>query len=96
MKEKLNQLKQLLWKPTISARHPILSWDDLICLLAVKLIAATRLPWTASTGKFTDPAIGGCDQLGPRAKAPYDSDEASLIRVTRRSYERLTKLPVLS
>ena len=45
--------------------------------------------------KFTDPAIGKLlDALEPYEKSlPYDSDEASLIRVTRRKYERAVKIP---
>jgi carboxypeptidase Taq len=45
--------------------------------------------------KFTDPAIGRLlDDLVPWGESlPYDSDEASLIRVTRREYERATRVP---
>jgi carboxypeptidase Taq len=45
--------------------------------------------------KFTDPAIGRLlDPLQIYAETlPYDSDEASLIRVTRRDYERAIKVP---
>jgi carboxypeptidase Taq len=44
---------------------------------------------------LTDAAIGKLlDDLRPyEASQPYDSDEASLIRVTRRNYERATKVP---
>jgi carboxypeptidase Taq len=45
--------------------------------------------------KFIDPAIGRLlDNLQPYAEGlPYDSDDASLIRVARRDYERATKVP---
>jgi carboxypeptidase Taq len=45
--------------------------------------------------KFTAPAIGVLlDDLQPYADSlPYDADEASLIRVTRREYERAVKVP---
>jgi carboxypeptidase Taq len=45
--------------------------------------------------KFIDPAIGKLlDELQPYAEGLlYDSDEASLVRVTRREYERLAKIP---
>lgn len=45
--------------------------------------------------KFTDPAIGKLlDELTPfEEDSPYDSDQASLIRVTRRQYERAIKVP---
>ena len=40
--------------------------------------------------KFTDPAIGHLlDKLRPYAESlPFESDEASLIRVTRSDYEK--------
>ncbi|MEX2162412.1 MAG: carboxypeptidase M32 [Anaerolineales bacterium] len=45
--------------------------------------------------KFTDPAIGNLlDQLEKRAASlPYASDEAALIRKTRRNYDKLVKVP---
>src|SRR5690606_38217209 len=45
--------------------------------------------------KFTDPAIGRLlDELEPWAEQlPYDSDKASLVRVSRREYERALKVP---
>jgi len=45
--------------------------------------------------KFTDAGLGKLlDDLRPYEESrPYDSDEASLIRVTRRDYERATKVP---
>ena len=45
--------------------------------------------------KFIDPAIGKLlDDLQPYADSlPPDSDEASLVRVTRRFYERAVRVP---
>ncbi len=45
--------------------------------------------------KFTDPAVGHLlDDLRPYEESlPYESDDASLIRVTRREYERALKVP---
>ncbi len=45
--------------------------------------------------KFVDPAIGRLlDDLRPYEESlPYDSDDASLIRVTRRLYERAVRVP---
>jgi len=45
--------------------------------------------------KFIDPALGRLlEQLAPYEESlAYDSDEASLIRVTRRDYERETRVP---
>jgi carboxypeptidase Taq len=45
--------------------------------------------------KFTDPALGRLldDLESYNENLPYDSTDASLLRVTRREYERATKLP---
>jgi carboxypeptidase Taq len=45
--------------------------------------------------KFTDPAIGRLldDLQAYEKEMPYDSDEASLIRVARRNYEKAVKVP---
>jgi carboxypeptidase Taq len=45
--------------------------------------------------KFTDAAIGHLldDLRAFEESQPYDSDEASIIRVTRHDYEKLTKVP---
>ena len=45
--------------------------------------------------KFVDPAVGKLlDALRDYEDGlPYDSDEASLIRITRREYETATKVP---
>jgi carboxypeptidase Taq len=45
--------------------------------------------------KFTDVAIGRLlDSLRPYEDSlPYDSDDASLLRVTRRQYDRLVRVP---
>ena len=45
--------------------------------------------------KFTDPAIGQLlEDLRPYEDSlPYDSDEASLVRITRRNYDRAIRVP---
>ena len=45
--------------------------------------------------KFVDPEIGKLlDGLQPYEESlPFEDDDASLIRVTRRDYERATRLP---
>ena len=99
MKEKLNQLKQLLMEADdLSKASAILSWDQSTHMPPGGSEARSRHSATLdrlAQEKFTDPAIGRLlDELQPWAETlPYDSDEASLIRVTRRSYERLTKVP---
>lgn len=62
--------------------------------------AAARARQIAALGriiheKFTDPVIGELlEEISTYEKSlPYDSDEAALLRITRRDYERATKLP---
>ncbi len=62
--------------------------------------AAARARQSATLGrlaheKFTDPEIGHLlDTLQPYTESlDYDSDEAGLIRVTRRQFERAIKIP---
>jgi carboxypeptidase Taq len=45
--------------------------------------------------KFVDPAIGRLlDELQPWGEAqPFDSDQAAMLRTTRRDYERASKIP---
>src|SRR5260221_8653752 len=45
--------------------------------------------------KFTDPTIGKLldDLRSYEDSQPHDSDDAALIRVTRRNYEKATKVP---
>ena len=45
--------------------------------------------------RFTDPEIGRLlDRLAPLEESlPYDSDDASLIRVTRRDWEKARRVP---
>ncbi len=45
--------------------------------------------------KAIDPEIGKLlDELEPWAETlPFDSDEAALIRVTRRNYDQAVKIP---
>jgi carboxypeptidase Taq len=50
-----------------------------------------------SHARFTDPAIGRLlDELRPiEERLPFESDEASLIRITGREYERATRIPTV-
>ncbi len=45
--------------------------------------------------KFTDPALGKLlDDLAPHAeRLPYDSDDASLVRIVGRDFDKATKVP---
>jgi carboxypeptidase Taq len=96
---KLNELKQRLMEVyDLYHTASLLHWDQATYMppggaaaRARQMALITRL----AHEKFTDPAIGKLlDQLHHYEQSlPYDSDEASLIRVTRRHYERETKLP---
>jgi carboxypeptidase Taq len=96
---KLTELKsRLLEVNDLEATNALLYWDLETYMPAGG--AATRARQSATLSrlaheKFTDPAIGRLlDELQPYADSlPYDSDDASLIRVTRREYERAIKVP---
>jgi carboxypeptidase Taq len=99
MDSKLNELKQRLQEiADLNAASGVLYWD-----------MSTYMPpgGAPSRGRqlgllarlvherFTDPAIGRLlDDLRQYGESlPYDSDDAALIRKTRRDYERQTRLP---
>jgi carboxypeptidase Taq len=82
----------------IQAANALQSWDQQVYMPVGG--AAARGRQLATLGRlahdqFTDPAIGKLlDDLRPYEESlPYDSDDASLIRVTRREYERAIKVP---
>lgn len=82
----------------IEAAASLLYWDQATYMPPGGAAARGRQLATLqeiSHSKFIDPAIGQLlEDLGPyEASLPYDSDEASLIRVTRRKYERAARVP---
>ncbi len=99
MEKKLEELKMhLLEINDLNSASSVLGWDQSTYMPPAG--AASRGRQMATLGrlaheKFTDPAIGKLlDDLRPYEESlPYDSDEASLIRVTRRDYERSTRVP---
>jgi carboxypeptidase Taq len=99
MEKKLQTLKQrLLEINDLNSAAALLSWDQSTYMPPGG--AAARGRQMATLGrlaheKFTDPAIGHLlDDLAAYAEQlPYESDDASLIRVTRKSYEKATKVP---
>ena len=99
MQEKINQLKaRLLEVDNLNKANAVLQWDQATYMPPGGAEARGRHCATLARlaqEKFTDPAIGKLlDQLQSYADSlPYDSDEASLIRVTRRDYERMLKVP---
>jgi carboxypeptidase Taq len=99
MEEKLQELKaRLLEVQDLQAAASLLNWDQTTYMPQGGAGARARQMATLARlahEKFTDPAIGNLlDSLHSwQESLPYDSDEASLIRVTRRDYEREIKLP---
>ncbi len=99
MEKKLQELKtRLLEVDDLNSAVSLLSWDQSTYMPPGG--AASRGRQMATLGrlaheKFTDPAIGKLlDELRPYGESlPYDSDDASLLRVTQRNYDKLTKVP---
>jgi carboxypeptidase Taq len=99
MEAKLQELKQrLLEINDLNAAAALLSWDQASYMPEAgagprgrQLSLLARL----SHERFTDPEIGRLlDALQPYAESlPYEHDAAALIRVTRRGYDRLVKVP---
>jgi carboxypeptidase Taq len=97
--QKLQELKRRLMEfGDLNYVQAVLGWDQSTYMPTGG--GATRgrqmgLLQAIAHEKFTDPAIGKLlDELQPYADdLPYDSDDASLIRVTRRNYDRLTRVP---
>ncbi len=99
MQEKLNELKaRLVEVNDLQSAAAVLYWDQATYMPPGGAEARGRqlavLSQLAQV-KFTDASVGRLlDDLRPYEESlPYDSDDASLVRVTRRQYERATKLP---
>ncbi len=99
MPKKLEELKiRLMEVYDLKQANELLNWDEATYMPPGGAAARGRqnaLLARLAHEKFIDPAIGRLlDDLQPYEDSlPYDSDEASLIRVTRREYERLLKIP---
>jgi len=99
VQEKFNELKARLLEVTdLYSAAALLYWDQATYMppggaeaRGRQLAALSQL----AQERFTDPAVGRLlDELQPYAESlPDDSDEASLVRVTRRQYQRATRLP---
>ncbi len=82
----------------IEAAASLLYWDQATYMPPGGAAARGRQLATLqqiSHSKFIDPAIGQLlEDLRPYEESlPYDSDEASLIRITRRKYETAVRVP---
>ena len=99
MEAKFNDLKTRLAEiHDLNKVSWVLGWDQRVMMPAKG--AAVRAEQLATLNKiahekFTADDIGRLlDDLRPYAESlPYDSDEASLIRVTRRDYEKARRVP---
>lgn len=99
VKEKLRELKaRLIEINDLESAAALLHWDQATYMPPGG--APARARQLATLGrlaheKFIDPAIGRLlDELQSYEEdLSFDSDEASLIRVTRRDYERAVKIP---
>ena len=99
MESKLNELKKrLLEVYDLQAASAVLQWDQTTYMPSAAGKTRARQIRTLrhlAHQRFTDPAVGELlDTLRSYEEdLPYESDEASLIRVTRHDYERATRVP---
>ncbi|RKU34056.1 carboxypeptidase, partial [Candidatus Poribacteria bacterium] len=90
MESKFQALKtRLMEVDDLSSAAGLLYWDQSTYMPPGGAAARARQTATLTRlahEKFTDPGVGKLlDELGPYEESlPYDSDEASLLRVTRR------------
>ncbi|HTS18224.1 MAG TPA: carboxypeptidase M32 [Verrucomicrobiae bacterium] len=99
MEARLEELKARLAEvDDLSRAGAVLGWDQMTYMPPGGAEARGRQLATLGRlahEKFTDARIGELlDELRPVGESmPYDSDEAALIRLTRRDYERAVKVP---
>ncbi len=99
MESKLNDLKtRLIEVNDLNSAAALLNWDQTTYMPPGGAKARGRqlaVLEKLAHDKFVDPAIGKLlDDLRPYEESlPYDSDDASLIRVARRLYEREVMVP---
>lgn len=99
METKLKELKQRLQQASdIASAAALLSWDQSTYMPPGGAVARGRQMGTLhklAHQKATDPAIGQLlDDLQPYAASlDYEHDDAALLRIARRQYERHIKIP---
>jgi carboxypeptidase Taq len=82
----------------LSGAGAVLGWDQATYMPTGGAVARARQSATLSRlahEKLTDPVLGRLlDELASHAEhLPYDSDDASLIRVARRDFDRAIRVP---
>lgn len=99
MQEKIQELKNRLREIyDLEAVNALLGWDQNTQMPAGGGAARARqsaLITQLSHQRLSDPALGKLlDELSPHGESlPYDSDDASLIRLARVHYEEAAKIP---
>ena len=99
MEQRFAELKQRLAEINdLSRAGSLLAWDQRVMMPpAGAEVRAEQLATVTSVvhERFTSPEIGRLlEELRPHEESlPYDSDEASLIRVARRDFEKATRVP---
>jgi carboxypeptidase Taq len=99
MEKKMQELKTILAEVSdLNGAQAVLGWDQSTYMPQGGGAARGRQMSTLAKlaqEKFIDPAVGRLlDDLQKYEESlPFDSDDASLIRVTRRDYERATRVP---
>ncbi|MBN1423719.1 carboxypeptidase M32 [Candidatus Fermentibacteria bacterium] len=99
MREKLAELKRLLGEVSdLNAAAAVLYWDQVTQMPPQGASARGRQSATLSRLShqlLTSPQVGRLlDELAPYGETlPHDCDEASLLRVARRDWDRATKVP---
>jgi carboxypeptidase Taq len=97
--EKIKELRELLLEINdLEMASEILNWDQSTYMPPGGAAARGRQLATLARlrfEKFADPNIGRLlDELSSyETSLPYDSDDASLLRITRRDYERAIRIP---
>jgi carboxypeptidase Taq len=99
MPTKMQELKSRLMEINdIESAAALLSWEQSTYMPPGGAPARARQMATLGKlahEKFVDPIVGSLldDLRGTEEELPYESDDASLIRVARREYERAAKVP---
>ncbi|MCW5876066.1 MAG: carboxypeptidase M32 [Anaerolineales bacterium] len=99
MENKLAELKTRLQEVyNLNSAAALLGWDQATYMPPGSAASRGRQLATLATlsqQKFTDPAVGKLlDELQPYGESlPYDSDDAALIRKTRKDYAKAVKVP---